>query len=321
MTGDDYALVKKETPASRRKVIGLALAMSIPVFVWFISGYMLSAKVLGLGTLKSLLTAVCCSLVVFLMEKLIVMSKGGKALNFLRIFIGFILATLGSLSIDEVVFHDDISRSVERMKVMHAVGVTDSAKADFERLHGYHELRQRIQESQERYETAESDVINEANGTYGTGKKGVGRITELKDRKAADRKQDLGKLYAALAALDSSKAAYVETERQKALATFSENGLLTRIKALTDLVKSDFWMMFTYAAFTLLMLFIEFLVVIFKSTWPTTNYERRMEMIERIGERRMGLLMTDGSPVYDPTTPVNHTREVRRFLNTPVSLT
>ncbi len=321
MTGDDYAILKKETPASRRKVIGLALAMSIPVFVWFMSGYMLSEKVLDLGTTKSLLTAASCSLVVFLMEKLIVMSKGGKALNFLRVSIGLILATLGSLSIDEVVFHDDISRSVERMKVMHAVSVTNSAKADFERLNDYHELKQRIRESRERYETAESDVINEANGTHGTMKSGVGGITELKDRKASDRKQDLEKLYGALAALDSSKAAYVETEKQKALATFSEKGLLTRIKALADLVKSDGWMKFTYATFTLLMLFIEFLVVVFKSTWPTTNYERRLEMIERIGERRMGLLMTEGSPVYDPTTPPNHIKEVRRFLNTPVSLT
>lgn len=321
MTGDNYCLLKKDTPGSRRKVIGLAIAMTVPVLAWLISGFLLASKVLGLGLLSAIITGITCSTIIFLLEKMIVMSKGGGLLSFFRILMGLILAMLGSLSLDEVVFHDDISLSVARMKVLQAVNASDSARIEFERLNGYQDIRARIQESKARYENAESDVLNEANGTYGTGKVGVGKITALKERKAIDRRIDLENTYAELVKLDSAKAIYIENARQLALNTFSENGLLTRIKALADLVKSDGWMMFTYILFTLLMLLIEFLVVIFKSNWGITNYERRLEMMEKIGQKRMEILMRDASPIYDPNFSNRVLNDANQFIIKPIKLT
>jgi ABC-type multidrug transport system fused ATPase/permease subunit len=321
MTGDDYSLLKSDTPASRRKVIGLAIAMTVPVIVWLISGYLLASRVLGHGILSSIITGIICSIIIFLLEKMIIMSKGGGILSFFRILIGLILAMLGSLSLDEVVFHDDISRSVSKLKVLHGISAADSARIEFERMNGFQDLRTKIQDAKEKYETAEADVINEANGTYGTGKIGVGRITALKERKASDRRIYLESNYRDLARLDSAKAIYIENARQHALNTFSENGLLTRIKALADLVKSDSWMLFTYTLFTLLMLLIEFLVVIFKSSWGQTNYERRLEMIEKIGAKRMALLMKDESPVYDPNYSDKVLQSAKQFIHKTISFT
>jgi hypothetical protein len=318
MTGDDFCLLKQDTPASRRKVIGLAIAMSVPVLVWLISGYLLASKVLRLGIFSSIITGLTCCTIIFLLEKMIVMSKGGGFLSFFRILIGLILAMLGSLSLDEVVFHDDISRSVARLKVLQGITASDSARLEYERINGYQEIQAKIQEAKARYESAEADVINEANGTYGTGKRGVGRITALKDRKATNRKNDLENNYLALAKLDSLKVIYIENARQQALNSFSENGLLTRIKALADLVKTDGWMLFTYILFTLLMLFVEFLVVIFKSNWEKTNYERRMEIIERIGEKRLEILMMDRSPVYDPNFSNKVLKGANQFIHKPI---
>jgi len=320
MTGDNYAMLQKETPASRRKVVGLAIAMMIPVIVWFLSTLLLSLHVLKLNRWPAILAAVCCMTLIFLMEKLIVMSKGGRWMALFRILIGFILATLGSLTLDEVLFDGDISRSVKRLRGMDGIAASDSARTEFERLNGYADLDTRIQAARSAYERAEESVIQEANGTYGTGKRGVGKITQLKDRKAQQRQRDLDVLLAQKAVLDSAKSRYVDTARAHALASFTEHGLLIRIKALSELVKSDSWMMITYLLFTGLMLLVEFMVVIFKMSWPMTNYERRIDMIERIGERRMALLMSEGSPVYDPTRTGQEVKEARRFLDRGVSI-
>jgi hypothetical protein len=320
MTGDNYTMLQKETPASRRKVVGLAVAMLIPVTVWFLSTLMLSLHVLKMNLWPAILVALCCMTLIFLMEKLIVMSKGGSWMAVFRILIGFILASLGSLTLDEVLFDGDISRSVKRLRVMDGIAASDSARTEFERMNGYAELDSRIHAAQSAYEAAEASVIQEANGTYGTGKRGVGKITALKDRKAQQRQRDLDALMAQKAVLDSAKSRYVETARQHAEASFTEHGLLIRIKALADLVKSDAWMMITYLLFTGLMLLVEFMVVIFKMSWPMTNYERRIDMIERIGERRMAMLMSEGSPVYDPTRTGQEVKETRRFLDRGVSI-
>jgi hypothetical protein len=46
-------------------------------------------------------------------------------------------------------------------------------------------------------------------------------------------------------------------------------------------------MMVFYILVTAILFTLEFLVVVFKVTMGKTNYERRLELIEEIGQRRM----------------------------------
>jgi len=320
MTGEDYDMLSQDTPSSRKKVIGLAAAMTIPVMVWFLSGFMLAYNVLDKGLAVSLITATACALLVFLMEKLVVMSKGGVWMGVFRVCVGLVVAMLGSLAIDEVVFDEDIDHAVERLRSEQGIEASATASEDFKRLNGYGELEQRIKTAEERYEAAYEDVIGEANGTKGTLKRGVGDITRFKDKKALDRKSELDGLLRERDRLDATRTKYAESEKTKAMTEFTEKGLLTRIKALAGLIRTDGMMAFTYFLFTCLMLFVEFMVIIFKATWPKTNYERRLEMIEKIGERRMEVLMADQSPLYDPAYSGGEMREVRRITSKSGSL-
>jgi hypothetical protein len=54
-----------------------------------------------------------------------------------------------------------------------------------------------------------------------------------------------------------------------------------------DLVKTDGYMMGFYILVTAILFTLEFLVVVFKVTMGKTNYERRLELIEEIGQKRM----------------------------------
>ena len=84
--------------------------------------------------------------------------------------------------------------------------------------------------------------------------------------------------------------------------SFHENGLLLRIKAMFDLLRNDIWMDVVYILVTLILFVLEFIVVIMKLKIPKTNYERKVELIEKIGEERIRrILKTYPSYIDDAT--------------------
>lgn len=299
-TGDNYQLVAVDTPASKKKIVAMALAMMVPVLMWIFNGFMLSYQVLETGLGWALLTGLVCGVIVFCIEKLIVMANGNGWLTLFRVCIGIIVAALGSIAIDEVVFKKDIDTSIASIKVNAIEQSKVEAATEFIKLNGYENLDSAIKNAQAKYDEAEKAVIQEADGTYGTGNKGVGRITALKDKKAAARKTDLDKLIAQKAVMDEEKDKSVKEAGEKTNAFFNEHALLIRIKALFRLVVKDGYMLITYILFTLLLFFFEFLVVILKLIWKKTNYEKKLEMIEEIGQRRIEFLQHKESPLADP---------------------
>ncbi len=298
-TGDNYQLLTKDTPASKKKVIAMAVAISLPVMIWIFSSLMLSLEVLENSLGWSVITAIGCGLIIFIIEKLIVMANGNGWLTVFRVSIGLIIAGLGSIAIDEVVFKNDINTSVAKIKKDAVLKAKMEASSHFEKETGYPELEKRIIEAKNAYEKAEQAVIDEANGTYGTGRRGAGKITELKNNKALDRKNELDKLIAQKAALAVQKMVEINKAGEDRTKTFDDRGLLVRVKALFALVREDGYMLIVYLLFTTLLFFFEFLVVILKLTWRKTNYERKLEMIEEIGNMRMGVLLNKNNQM-DP---------------------
>lgn len=69
LTGDNYPLVANDTPASKKKITAMALAMMVPVMIWVFNGFMLSWQVLETGLGWAVLTGVACGIIVFFVEK------------------------------------------------------------------------------------------------------------------------------------------------------------------------------------------------------------------------------------------------------------
>ena len=109
LTGDNYKMLATDTPASKKKVVAMAIAMLVPVLIWIFNGFMLSFQVLQSGWGWAIVTAIACGTIVFFIEKLIIMANGNNWLTLFRVCIGLIVALLGSIAIDEVIFKDDIN--------------------------------------------------------------------------------------------------------------------------------------------------------------------------------------------------------------------
>ncbi|MFN8307339.1 MAG: DUF4407 domain-containing protein [Ferruginibacter sp.] len=320
LTGDNYALVSTDTPASKKKIVALALAMMVPVLIWVLNGFLLAYQVLQSSLTAAVITGLALGLIVFVIEKLIIMANGNSSLKRIRIAIGILVATLGSIALDEVVFREDIDLQMGELKAEAITKAKGKEDNSFRKQYDYAGLEQQIREAQGHFDRAEAKVIKEADGSSGTGKKGVGDITRLKDKKAGERKESLQQLQAQKAGLDKQKEAAINMAGATARDSFREHALLNRIKALFQLVFDDVYMGVIYLLFTLLLFFFEFLVVILKGTWSKTNYERKLEMIEQIGQKRMAFLQGEHSPLTDLGDYLQQLDPARTGLATKASL-
>ncbi len=315
LTGDNYQLVLNDTPASKKKITAMAIAMMLPITIWLFSSFLLAFEVIKTGFISALITALVCGLIVFFVEKLVIMADGNRWLTLFRISIGFIVAALGSIAIDEVVFKNDIDISIVTLKNEAIRKAKLDEEKQFKLNNNYQNIEIEVANLVNRYNSAVNSAIAEADGTTGSKQAGVGVITIMKERAKNVIRKDLEAANQKLALLDMGKNEAVKKAGFDMSKAFNENALLTRIKALFSLVTSDRYMAIVYTLFTLLMFFFEFLVVILKLTWKKTNYERKLAMLEKIGEERILYLLRKGSPVYDPGVGFQHIETIKSRIN------
>jgi len=298
ITGDDYQMLNSDTPASRKKVTILATVIFIPVLIWFMNGYLLVTHVLHGSTGAGLIAASIMALLIFLIEKNIIMANGSNAITWFRVILGFIVAMLGAICLDEVVFKQDID---QQLYVINQKIIDENlTKTDAKFLPEMTKKEKEVDEKYRIWIQAQEIAQKEADGTSGSGIKGVHAITRMKLSMADSKKEEY---YAAKKELESLKTKLAESrlEIQKQLeASLSDSALLNRIKALFNLVFHDWFMGIIYFLFTAFIFCMEFLVVFLKSNLKETNYERRIELIEEIGRKRMEKILVHDPKNYDP---------------------
>jgi hypothetical protein len=275
ITGDDYEMLKSDTPESRKKVSALATIVFVPVIIWFVIGYMFAQRSLNLTTHQALLTATMMALLIFLLERTIIMANGGITIALFRFTLGLVIALLGSVLIDEIIFHDDIEKQLAESG---KARVAADWNPEIERV------KADVKTKELAWTAALKEANDEADGTGGSGRRGVDGISRQKLAVADKLESDY----------NQSKNELLKTQimaQQKIDNSNTEAGLLTRINALFILIKTDGIMMAVYVLFTLFLFSMEFLVVLMKMFWKKTNYEMKLELIETIGKRRMEQMM------------------------------
>ena len=249
-------------PASKRKIALYANCLIVPVILWFINGYLLVSNVLEGSVFSAILTAFIAAFIIFLIERAIVMSNGSKPIFWFRIFLGLIVASLGSISLDEVIFKHDIDNQVAYYKQAEVDSSIQKVEREYQNQIG---LQQSIV-NQKGFEWNQSlkDAKGEADGTTGSNQKQVGKIALLKmnvaDKQQTDYNTENNKLASLFSSVDTAKA-HAKTNAE---ANFNGNALLVRIRAMFDLIAKDKFMLGVYILFTLFLFCLEFLVVLIK---------------------------------------------------------
>ena len=296
--GEDPAYTAGFQPASKRKVILLASSLLLPVLLWFTNGYLLVSQVIRGGTVAALLTAIIAALVIFLIERAVIMSKASRVITAFRFLLGFVIALLGSIGLDEVIFKQDIDNKVaaySAANVRRALAEVDSSYSmlidaqQFVATQKYLAWRESL-----------ARASGEADGTDGSGIARVGKIAQLKLRVASLHEGVYNSEKQKLDVLHQEWAAQKAAEGKKAWRSFNSNGLLLRIKALHELIRDDLSMLVLYLLFTTLLFLLEFIVVLVK-TFSSESIDEQLEGArERLMLLRVHKTMENATLYFEP---------------------
>lgn len=250
-------------PASKRKIALYANCLMIPVILWFINSYLLVSHVLQGSMFMAILTGFIAAFIIFLIERAIIMSNGSKPIFWFRIILGFIVASLGSISFDEVIFKNDIDHKMSSYQdevISSALQkVNEDYKTKFENQQNIANIK--YEDWQKRLD----DINKEMKGLPGSsGKSGKGSITRENIRIASLLQTDYESEKNKLAVLNDSFEKDKKVARDKAVEGFNNNALLIRIRAMFDLLGKNGFMLSVYILFTLFLFCLEFLVVLIK---------------------------------------------------------
>lgn len=300
ITGDDYQMLKSDTPSSRKKVYTLVSVLSLPVLMWAINITLVMSIIMDKSLLISLAGGIIAAAVIFIIERSIIMANGSKPVMVFRVFLGLLIAVLGSVAFDEVIFKEDIDQQLNIMKEGKKKEAQESTRQYYATL--IHKQEQEVTKRKQDWDHTLSEAQKESDGTGGSRQRGISGITRLKLDVASQKEIEYQR---AKAELDSISKYGDDKENQavKGVETdFSDHALLQRIKAMFDLVQSEFFVAALYVVITLLLFCMEFMVVILKLTLPKSNYELKMEMIEEIGKRRMKRILEGDDRQFDHVT-------------------
>lgn len=260
--GENPDYTKSFQPASKRKVALYANCLLVPVILWFINTYLLVAHVLEGSVFTAILSATIAGFTIFLIERAIVMSNGSKSIFWFRILLGLIIASLGSISMDEVIFKNDIDNKVNFYKQSEINNAGTEIDKEFsERIANQQSL---VNQKANDWNLALTDAKKEADGTGGSRQKQVGKIALLKLGVASKLQSDYNAENLKLSSLIADYNSAKENAKNRAKDGFIGNALLIRIRAMFDLISEDKFMLGVYLLFTLFLFCLEFLVVLIK---------------------------------------------------------
>ncbi len=136
--------------------------------------------------------------------------------------------------------------------------------------------------------TARNNFIAETDGTGGSGKIGLKDIAKAKQNEYEKLDGEYGQLTAAsqpkINSIDSALAA-IESSKQKEQAAFNtllNDGFLTRIEALHNLIQNNAAAQFRYYLLIIILVLIELMPVIAKTLLPNGTYDEKVKLREEM---------------------------------------
>lgn len=319
ITADDHNMLINDTPASRKKVVLLANALFVPVLLWFISAFAMATGLFQATIIGGIFTGLIAATFIFLIDRSILMANGNRWITSIRIVMGFCIATIGSIMVDELIFHDDINQQFEINKEAAIKVAQDSISAKYSA--SLNISSNQLAQKAAIWNNGLDDAKKEADGKGGSKQRGVGEITQIKLQIADKQQTDYHRAKADNDSILRVKAIALEKAENQINSTYGKAMLLHRIEALFDLIASNKVVAFIYIIFTIFIWCLEFLVILLKMNTAETNYEKKIRMIERIGSHRIDKIVKRDSEWYDAGKGHNSARDVRKIVSkTPPAL-
>jgi hypothetical protein len=112
ITGYNYVLIKNSSEASAKAVRKYLSAIVIVGILWSFIGFAFASRYLHTGWAGSSVVALIMVIVVVQVERQIILSSGKNSLvPLFRIIIAIVMAVIGSVIIDQIIFREDVEKA------------------------------------------------------------------------------------------------------------------------------------------------------------------------------------------------------------------
>jgi hypothetical protein len=280
LIGKDYDNVLTYRKSSQEKIILFGSMLLIPVTLWALNGYMMSREIFGMGIIGSLGTAIILGFIIYLIERSIILAQSNPTINRLRVILGLIVAILGSLTMDEVIFKNDIDNMMQTYKVE---GVdNETAKWDSLYVERIDSVARIVNFKSGVYKQRSDEYALELEGKANSGQGGDGPLAKRKEILMNRSYDDLVRDQEVLKGLEVEYRTNREFSKKDARESFNDKGLLMRMRAMFRLIFSDWVSFIVFLLYFLLVLIMETLVIFMKKFTPKSPDEELEEMGDKL---------------------------------------
>ena len=284
--GENHNVLQKCSSNAQSKIRSIFLILIIPAFIWFVTGYLTASTVFERGIIVSTITGVLFATVVLIID-ITFLSVKGNWLVLYRFLIVTISCILNTLLFDTIVFEDDFKALENRMHIEELrTTYQTSVRSDSLRLT---KLQEQLKLTSTKTDIARVDYTSEADGTGGSGVKGMSKIALGKKAIYDELKQahdEISKEVNVLQAkLTGGEERYIQDHQAERI------GIQLRIKAMLEhLFGNGLSINQLFPGICLLLIaLLEFSPLLVKTLMQETDYDVWKENQEKKSQDSMRL--------------------------------
>jgi hypothetical protein len=300
ISGENFEKSQKLHSSSQRRLTAFALAIHIPVILWAVTGYVISSRIFHAESPLSLCAALFCALAIYLVERIVLATPKNLMVNGLRVVIGFVIALIGSSTVDLVIFDREITEQLQ-------LNAKERIQLDYENK--TMSLLEIVNRKKLEWQSAQDAASCEANGTCGSRVRSVGPVYRELARHADTLRRDYLSAQAKYDLLTEKRNFELDEALISGRASL-QAGLLSRIKALHEYTFGNAVAFIAWILFFSLVLLFELMVVIAKLVFGDTIDDELDQIRETISQAKARSYMEA------ITSPVSSAREMAHSVIT-----
>jgi len=276
VVGENPERVSSLHASTLRRLKAYAIAVHIPVMLWCVAGYVLASRVFGFPPAGAAAVAAFCSLLIYLVERLVLATPKAWYVNFGRFMIGVVMAVLGASMVDLVIFEREVSQQLvqvgeARIEAEYTILITRQAHT--------------VAQSKGDWLAAQAAANCEANGTCGSRVRNVGPVYHELAQQADRLRADYSHAQVQLERLTSERSRAL-VDWKSSPAALHQAGLLARVEALHRYTRSNRAAFVAWLLLFTLVLFFELMVVLVKLVFKETVDDRIEVIREQISQHK-----------------------------------
>lgn len=271
--GWDYNQFKQCEEASLRMLKTYTYALLIVMIIWFTIGFVVSQRYIGISSLPGQLSVgLMFTLLVYLIEKIVILHTSGKAVVWFRLFIAVCMALLGSFILDQLIFRNDLENAIrdqETIKVQKQIDdlIVSKNKQILKLKHNNDSIYNEIAKKPV-IQKINTETVNVPNGLDSNGVQQYRKVTNVQSvasenplqEQARANEQRINQYQNDILQLENKNVNDIVNDNIKNKRT----GFLEELKASWNVITSDSISITFYVLLFLFMCFLELFVVSIK---------------------------------------------------------